>query len=73
MNLETLSQILDLKDDFLKIPWIIGDKWVHASKDDWVFRKEDRLRLVEVGRASWCLDRKQPAWPVILSTVWRAR
>ena len=34
MNLETLSQILDLKDDFLKIPWIIGDKWVHESKDD---------------------------------------
>ena len=33
MNLETLSQI-DLKDDFLKIPWIIGDKWVHESKDD---------------------------------------
>ena len=34
INLETLSQILDLKDDFLKIPWIIGDKWVHESKDD---------------------------------------
>ena len=34
MNLERLSQILVLKDDFLNIPWIIGDKWVHASKDD---------------------------------------
>ena len=32
INLETLSQIL--RDDFLKIPWIIGDKWVHESKDD---------------------------------------